>query len=69
MTTEVKTPYIRTPSGEILHIAPGTEHPVSAAEVRRRRDAWYAQNSKYFAGYSVEQFLKEKHKDVESGLE
>ncbi len=62
-------PYLRTPTGKLLKIAPGTENPVSVDEMLRRRDIWYEQNKKYLEGYSVEKFLEEKHRNVEKGLE
>jgi len=52
-----------------LEIAPESEHPVSIDEVINRRDAGYAKNKHLLKDYSVVEYLKEKRKSVELGLE
>ncbi len=69
MTTMAQKTVIRTASGSELTIEPGTEHPVSVEEMLRRRDAWLQRNRGKIGNYSVDQFLAEKHRNVELGLE
>lgn len=67
MTTNVKQYEFRTPSGKILR----TSRQVVAANVERlaaEADAWYDRNKDILKGYSVAEFLEEKHRDVEKGL-
>ncbi len=67
-TTEQKT-VIHTASGSILTVEPGTEQPVSVEEMLKRRDMWLKRNGDKVKDYSVDQFIAEKHRDVEMGLE
>lgn len=69
MTTHSKKPVIRTPSGEILTVMPGTEKPVSVKEMKRRRDEWRTKYQHLLGDYSVAKFLEEKSRDKEAGLE
>lgn len=69
MTTNTQKPVYMTESGQALLIAPGTEHPVSVDEMRRRRDEFHAKYKHLLEGYSVAEFLREKRRDVESGIE
>lgn len=69
MTATVKKTVIRTASGSVLTVEPGTEHPVSVDEMLKRRDAWLERNREKLKGYSVDQFIAEKRRDVEAGLE
>lgn len=69
MTANIKKPIFLTRSGRTLQVEPGTENPVTVEEMIRRRDAWYTQYGHLLKGYSVAQFLEEKHKDVNKGLE
>lgn len=69
MNTTVKKSVIRTASGSVLTIEPGTEHPVSIDEMLKRRDAWLRRNREKLKGYSVDRFIAEKRRDVEMGLE
>lgn len=68
MTTHIKKPVFVTKSGRVLAVTPGTEHPVSVDEMRKRRDAWYERNKQYLKGYSVDVFIAEKRRDVAKGL-
>lgn len=67
--TSVQKTVIQTPSGNVLTIAPGTENPVSVDEMIRRRDAWLVRNKDKLKGYSVDQFIAEKKRDIDMGLE
>lgn len=69
MTTAVKKTVIRTASGTVLTVEPGTEKPVSVEEMLKRRDVWLERNREKLGGYSVDQFLAEKRRAVEAGLE
>lgn len=69
MTSSAKKPVFRTPSGESLSIMPGTENRVSVDEMIRRRDAWRVKYKHLLGNYSVAEFLREKHQDIEAGLE
>ncbi len=67
MTASVKQHAFRTPSGKVLR---ASREP-SAADVDRfaaEADAWYARNRHVLGAFSTEQFLEEKHQDVEKGL-
>jgi hypothetical protein len=67
MTTKIEQYDFRTPSGKMLR----TSRQVVAANVERlaaEADAWYARNQHVLKGYSVAEFLEEKHRDVEEGL-
>lgn len=68
MSTTEKKPVIRTASGTVLSIEPGTEKPVSIEEMLRRRDAWLERNKEKLKGYSVDQFIAEKKRDIDRGL-
>ena len=67
--TTVEKKVVVTPSGTTFSIRPGTENPVSVDEMIRRRDEWYARNKHLLKGYSTEQFIAEKRRDVKAGLE
>lgn len=69
METIVKKTVIRTASGSVLTVEPGTETPVSVDEMLRRRDAWLQRNREKLKDYSVDQYIAEKRRDVELGLE
>lgn len=69
MNTTVKKSVIRTASGNVLTIEPGTEHPVSIDEMLRRRDAWLRRNREKIQGYSVDRFIAGKRRGIEMGLE
>lgn len=69
MTASTKKSLYRSPSGVELEIAPESEHPVSGDEMKKRRDAWYVKNKHLLKGYSVAEYLREKHKSVALGLE
>lgn len=68
MSTVSQKPIVITKSGHALIVAPGTENPVSATEMLRRRDAWLERNKEKVKGYTVADFIAEKHADVEKGL-
>ncbi len=68
MSTVIQKPVVMTGSGHALLVAPGTENPVSAAEMLRRRDAWFERNKDKVKGYAVADFIAEKRLDVEKGL-
>lgn len=68
MTAKSRAATIKTESGTILTVEPGTENPVSVEEMLRRRDAWLARNREKVLGYSVDAFIAEKHADIEKGL-
>ena len=68
MTTLIQKPIIMTKSGHALLAAPGTENPVSAREMLKRRDAWLERNKDKVKGYTVADFIAEKQQDVEKGL-
>ncbi len=69
MTTSAKKGIYRSPTGVELEIAPESAQPVSVDELVARRDAWYEENKHLLKGYSVAEYLKEKHKNVALGLE
>lgn len=69
MSTTAKKTVIHTASGSMLSVEQGTENPVSLEEMLKRRDAWLKRNRKKLNGYSVDQFLAEKRRNVELGLE
>ncbi len=69
MTTSTTRPVFITKSGQALLVAPGTENPVSINEMIRRRDEFRARYKHLLEGYSVADFLREKHRDVEMGIE
>ena len=69
MTATVEKTVFTAPNGKTFRIRPGTENPVSVAEMTRRRYKWYAQHKHLLAGYSTEQFIAEKRRDVEAGPE
>ena len=60
---------VHTKSGRPLTIRPGTENPVPVDEMIRRRDEWLARHKHLFEGYSTDQFVAEKWREVEAGLE
>lgn len=68
MTVHVNNPVFITKSGRALAVMPGTEHPVSVEEMRKRRDAWHARNLRYLKGYGVDDFIAEKRADAAKGL-
>jgi hypothetical protein len=68
MTTYTQKPVFITKSGRALAVTPGTDTPVTVEEMRKRRDTWYERNKKYLEGYSTDDFIAEKHSDVEKGL-
>jgi hypothetical protein len=68
MTTQIKKPVFITKSGRVLAVTQGTENPVPVDEMRKRRDAWYERNKQYLEGYSTDDFIAEKHSDIEKGL-
>ncbi len=67
-TANETQPTRATKSGETLEFWPGTENPVSIDEAIRRRDELYEQYKHLLKNYSVEQYLREKHRDVEMGI-
>ncbi len=69
MTTSMMRPVFTTESGEELLVAPGTENPVSVEEMIRRRDEFRARYGHLLEGYSVAEFLREKRRDSETGVE
>ncbi len=69
MTTSMMRPVFKTDSGEELLVVPGTENPVSVDEMIRRRDEFRARYGHLLEGYSVAEFLREKHRDIEMGVE
>ena len=69
MTTTVEKKVVYTKSGRPLAISPSTANPVSADEMFRNRDEWYARNKHLLKGYSSDQFVAERRRDVEAGLE
>lgn len=69
MTTSTKKPVFLTPSGDSLSVMPGTESPVSVDEMVRRRNAWRDKYGHLVEDYSVAEFLREKRRDVEAGLQ
>jgi len=68
MSAVIQKPVIMTKSGHALLIAPGTENPVSATEMLKRRDAWLERNKEKLKDYTVADFIAEKQVDVEKGL-
>lgn len=68
MSTLIQKPVILTKSGHPLIVAPGTEVPVSAKEMLKRRDAWLERNREKVKDYTVNDFISEKRLDVEKGL-
>ncbi len=69
MSATDKKAVVRTASGSVLTVEPGTENPVSIEEMLQRRDAWLDRNREKLKGYSVDQFIAEKRRAVEAGLE
>ncbi len=68
MSTVMQKPIVITKSGHALIVAPGTEQPVSATEMLKRRDMWLERNKDRVKGYTVADFIAEKRLDVEKGL-
>ena len=64
----VRKRVVVTPSGMTLTIAPSTANPVSADEMDRQLAEWYARNKHLLEGYSSDQFVAEKRRDVKAGL-
>lgn len=69
MTITIKKTVFRTASGKLLEIAPCSGAPLSVDKIIEQRDAWYEKNKQYLDGYSVAEFLREKRRDIEKGLE
>jgi hypothetical protein len=69
MATSIKRPVFITKSGQELLVTPGTENPVSVDKMIRRRNEFHARYKHLLEGYSVSEFLREKHKDAEMGIE
>ena len=67
MTATLQKTVVYTPSGRAVSVWPETANPVSVDEMFRRRDAWYARNKHILEGYTSEQFVTEKRRDVEAG--
>ncbi len=67
--TKKERPTIVTETGYVLHLWPGTEKRVPIEEMIRRRDEFYEQYKHLLKNYSVDQFLREKRRDVEMGIE
>ncbi len=67
-TAKETRPTIVTETGYVLRVWPGTEKRVSVDEMIRRRDEFYEQYGHLLKNYSVEQFIREKRRDVELGL-
>ena len=65
----IKRPVYLTKSGQALLVTPGTETPVSVDEMVRRRNEFHAQYKHLLEGYRVAEFLREKHRDIETGVE
>jgi len=69
MTATMDKTVVYTKSGRPLKVRPGTENPISVDEMFHRRDEWYARNKHLLEGYSSDQFIAEKRRAVEAGLE
>ncbi len=68
MSTVIQKPIILTKSGHALIVAPGTEKPLPADEWLQKIQEWRECNRELVARISVEEFLADKHAEVEKGL-
>lgn len=68
MTTSIKHHEYRAPNGKKLRVS-GPVLPVEVDKLIAERDAWYERNRRFLENYSVKQFIEEKRKDVEEGME
>jgi len=68
-TAAAQKTVVYTKSGKAVSVWPSTANPVDADEMVRRRDEWYARNKHLLEGYSTEQFIAEKRRDVKAGIE
>lgn len=67
MATNVKHYEFHTPSGKKL-VTSGPVKPVDVDKLIAERDAWYEKNKHLLEGYSVAEYLAEKHRDAAKGL-
>lgn len=67
MTIDIKHYEYQAPNGKKLRVS-GPVLPVEVDKLIAERDAWYERNRRFLEGYSAEQFVKEKRRDVEEGL-
>ena len=69
MTATMQKAIVHAPPDESFAVASGTENPVSADEMERRRDQWLERNKHLLVGYSSDKFIAQKRRDVEAGQE